>query len=106
MTYQKQRLLGKQNFVFVLIGLALILVGFFVMAGSATTDPNVYPEEAMYGFQRTVLAPLVILAGFAMQIVAIWTKADIPIIQQDAKATPTKSVKQQVPATKAPNKIK
>ena len=45
MTYQKQRLLGKQNFVFVLIGLALILVGFFIMAGGATTDPNVYPED-------------------------------------------------------------
>ena len=103
MSYKHQRLLGKQNFVFVIAGLILILIGFFIMAGGATTDPNVYPEEAMYGFQRTVLAPLVILAGFAMQIVAIWTKADIPIIEE-TKTTANKPAKQQ--PTKPTNKTK
>ena len=103
MSYKHQRLLGKQNFVFVIAGLILILIGFFIMAGGATTDPNVYPEEAMYGFRRTVLAPLVILAGFAMQIVAIWTKADVPIIEE-TKNTANKQAKPQ--PTKPANKIR
>lgn len=44
------------------------------MAGGGTTDPNVFPGEKMFSFGRMVVAPLLILAGFAVEIFAIMYK--------------------------------
>lgn len=103
MSYRHQRLLGKKNFMIVLAGVVVIIVGFLLMIGGGTTDPNVYPEESMYGFQRTVLAPMLILVGFALQIVAILTKSDVPIIEEPTKAAPDLS-KKTAPAPPPPIK--
>jgi len=64
-------LFGKKNVLFVLIGVALMIVGYLTMIGGGSEDPNVFPAEEMYGFRRTVLAPILIIAGLVMQIVAI-----------------------------------
>ncbi|QQS29624.1 MAG: DUF3098 domain-containing protein [Sphingobacteriales bacterium] len=74
--YNNRRLFGKKNFYIVLVGIGLILLGFALMSGGASTDPNVYPEEVIYGFRRTVLAPVIILLGFIAQIVAIFTPVE------------------------------
>lgn len=58
----------------VLIGVALIVAGCLAMMGGATTDPSVYPEDELYGFRRTVLAPILILAGLVTQVFAIIKK--------------------------------
>lgn len=86
---QKRRLLfGKKNFIIVTAGIGVILLGFLLMAGGASTDVNVYPEDAIYGFRRTVLAPIVVLLGFALQIVAIFTPSnDAPEEVERAAAT-------------------
>ena len=71
---QKVMPFGKQNFIIVLIGLALIAVGFILMIGGGSTDPDVFNEE-MFSFQRITLAPILVLAGFVVEIVAIfWRK--------------------------------
>lgn len=67
----KPYLFGKKNILYVLIGVALMLVGYLTMIGGGSEDPNVYPAEEMYGFRRTILAPILIIAGLIMQIVAI-----------------------------------
>mgnify|MGYP001252741261 CR=1 FL=1 len=83
--YHNRLLFGKKNFIIVLIGIGLILLGFLVMSGGASTDPNVYPEDAIYGFRRTILAPVLILLGFIAQIVAIFT----PVEQSDSETIAT-----------------
>ena len=71
---QKVMPFGKQNFIIVLIGLALIALGFILMIGGGSTDPDVFNEE-MFSFQRITLAPILVLAGFVVEIVAIfWRK--------------------------------
>lgn len=72
MAYKHHFLFGKKNFIFVLVGVGLILLGFLLMVGGDTTDPMIYPEAELYGFQRTVLAPAIILAGFVVEGIAIF----------------------------------
>jgi len=70
---QKVMPFGKQNFIIVLIGLALIALGFILMIGGGSTDPDVFNEQ-MFNFRRLTLAPILVLAGFVVEIVAIFWK--------------------------------
>lgn len=64
---------GKQNYLLVLVGLALIAIGFVLMTGGGSSDPDVFNEE-MFNFQRLTLAPILVLSGFVVEIVAIFWK--------------------------------
>lgn len=64
---------GKQNYMLLFIGLALILVGFLLMIGGGTDNPNEFSED-IFNFRRITLAPLFILAGFVVEIFAIMKK--------------------------------
>ena len=52
------------------IGLAFIALGFILMAGGGSDDPNVFNPE-IFNFSRIRLAPTMILIGFGFQIYAI-----------------------------------
>ncbi|MCF0200761.1 MAG: DUF3098 domain-containing protein [Bacteroidales bacterium] len=62
---------GRQNYILVLIGLAVIALGFILMIGGGSSDPDVFNEK-MFDFQRITLAPILVLAGFVLEIVAIF----------------------------------
>ena len=66
--------LGKQNYILLAIGFGIILIGFLLMTGGGTDDPNVFNEDELFSFRRVTLAPLVILAGFVFEIYAIMKK--------------------------------
>jgi len=70
---QKVMPFGKQNYIIVLIGIALIALGFILMIGGGSNDPDVF-NESMFNFQRLTLAPILVLAGFVVEIVAIFWK--------------------------------
>ena len=71
---QKAMPFGKMNYIIVLIGIALIALGFVLMIGGGSTDPDVFNEK-MFNAQRLTLAPILVLAGFVVEIVAIfWRK--------------------------------
>lgn len=53
-----------------IIGLLVMVLGYVLMTGGGSDDPNVF-NYAMFDFRRIVLAPVVILAGIAIEIVAI-----------------------------------
>lgn len=61
---------GKKNYKFMLIGLALIALGFILMAGGGSDDPNVFNED-IFSWRRIRLAPTLILIGFGIEIFAI-----------------------------------
>lgn len=60
----------KKNYTFLFIGLGLIALGFILMAGGGSDDPNVFNPE-IYNFRRIRLAPTLILIGLGIQIYAI-----------------------------------
>ncbi len=66
---------GKKNYMFMGGGVLLMALGFFAMSGGGMDDPNVWDESIVYGFRRITLAPMLIIAGLIMQIVAIFKKA-------------------------------
>lgn len=67
-------LFTRQNYLYIGIGCALIAFGLILMLGGGMKDPNVWDESVIYSARRTVLAPIVILAGLGMQIYAIFKK--------------------------------
>jgi len=67
-------LFSRQNYLIMAIGVGLIALGMILMLGGAMKDPNVWDESVIYSFRRTVLAPVVILAGLATEIYAIFKK--------------------------------
>jgi hypothetical protein len=65
--------LGKENYKLMLIGLGIIVLGFILMIGGGSDDPNIF-DESIFSFRRITLAPLVVLFGFIFQIYAIMKK--------------------------------
>ena len=65
--------LGRENYKLMAIGFAIIVVGFILMAGGKSDDPNVFSEK-IFSFRRITLAPLIVLAGFVFEIYAIMKK--------------------------------
>ncbi len=65
--------LSKENYLLLAIGFAIILIGFFLMMGGRSEDPNVFNQE-IYSFRRITLAPIVVLFGFIFEIYAIMKK--------------------------------
>lgn len=61
----------KKNLLYVLVGLAFMIAGYALMTGGGTTDPSVFTGDEMFSFRRITLAPLFILAGFAIEIFAV-----------------------------------
>lgn len=61
----------RTNYLIMVAGIVVILIGFVLMSGGGTTDPNVFPKEELYSFRRITLAPLVVMIGFGIEIFAI-----------------------------------
>ena len=61
---------GKKNYTFMFIGLTCIALGFILMSGGGSDDPNVFSPE-IFNFRRIRLAPMLVLIGFGIQIYAI-----------------------------------
>ncbi|NND24082.1 MAG: DUF3098 domain-containing protein [Acidimicrobiia bacterium] len=60
----------KLNYKFMFIGLAFIVVGFILMSGGGSDDPNVFNPD-IFSWRRIRLAPTLVLIGFGFQIYAI-----------------------------------
>lgn len=60
----------KKNYYILLAGIALICIGYLLMTGGKSEDPNVF-NPSVFNFRRITLAPIVCLLGFAAIIVAI-----------------------------------
>ena len=67
-------LFDKQNYLLMIVGVMFIIAGFLLMAGGASEDPHVFDEGEVYSFRRITLAPIVVIIGFIIEIVAIMRK--------------------------------
>ena len=66
---------GKKNYIFMFIGLAVIALGFLLMAGGGSDDPNIFNPD-IYNFRRIRLAPALVLLGFAIEVFAVLVNPD------------------------------
>ena len=65
---------GKENYILLLVGLGFIVLGFILMSGGGSEDPNVFNGDELFSFRRITLAPIVVILGFIIEIVAIMKK--------------------------------
>jgi hypothetical protein len=62
--------LEKKNYIILAVGFAIIILGFFLLSGGKSADPNDFNPE-IFSFRRITLAPIVIIIGFIVEIFAI-----------------------------------
>jgi hypothetical protein len=62
----------KDNYRWMLIGLIVMAIGMFLMAGGASKDPTVFDKSEVYSFTRITVAPILILAGLVIEIYALF----------------------------------
>ena len=75
MNKKKKLLFGKRNYKYMIIGLFFIALGFILMSGGGSDDPNIFNEE-IYSFRRIRLAPILVVTGFIIEVYAILTKSE------------------------------
>jgi hypothetical protein len=64
---------GKRNYQLLIAGVILMAIGFVLMSGGGSEDPNVF-SDAIFNTQRLTIAPILILTGLVIEIFAILHK--------------------------------
>lgn len=62
--------LAMKNYILILVGVVIIILGFILMAGGEPATPENF-DYSIFSFRRITLAPIVVVAGFALEIYAI-----------------------------------
>ena len=71
---EESHLFSKENYKWMLIGLVIMTIGFFLMAGGKSSNPDVFNDSQIYSFRRITLAPILIVGGLVVEIFAIIKK--------------------------------
>lgn len=72
-------LFGKENYMWMIIGGIIILLGIFIMTGGKNQDPNVFDKNVVYSTTRITVAPILILLGLCVEIFAIFKKNKVAV---------------------------
>lgn len=67
---KRKMVFGKKNYQLMLLGLMFITLGFFLMSGGGSEDPNIFNDE-IYNFRRIRVAPILVVFGFIIEVYAI-----------------------------------
>ena len=65
---------SKDNYQWMIIGVVVMAIGMFLLAGGKSHDPGVFNKDAVYSSTRITIAPLLILAGLVIEMFAIFRK--------------------------------
>ncbi|PIB38032.1 MULTISPECIES: DUF3098 domain-containing protein [Maribacter] len=67
---RREFIFQKKNYLFMFIGVAFLALGFILMSGGGSDDPNVFNPE-IFNFRRIRLAPTLVLIGLGIEVYAI-----------------------------------
>ncbi len=67
----------KKNYVAITIGFALVVLGFLLMSGGKSDDPNIFRGEEVFSSRRITFAPFTVLVGFLVVGVGIMLKPKV-----------------------------
>lgn len=68
---------GKDNYTFIIGGFVLTLIGFLLMMGGGSEDPNVFNEKELFSPIRITVAPFLVIVGYGIVIYGIMKKRKI-----------------------------
>ena len=72
-----QSLFSKTNYLWIAVGIIVMAIGIFLMAGGKSDDPNVFNKDQVYSTTRITVAPILILLGLAIEVYAIFKKQKV-----------------------------
>jgi len=67
-------LFDRSNYLWMIAGFVLIMIGFFLMTGGKSPDPHKFNYDEIYSFRRVTLSPIIIVIGFVLEVYAIMKK--------------------------------
>jgi hypothetical protein len=68
------QLFGRENYIWIIVGLLVIGLGLILMAGGSSNDPNTFNPAEVHSKTRITVAPLLILLGLGIEAFAIFRK--------------------------------
>jgi hypothetical protein len=72
---KKKFVLGKVNYIILAVSIAVIIIGFWLMSGGKTTEETGF-DPSIFSTRRIIVAPIVVMIGFASVIAAILKKSE------------------------------
>lgn len=66
---------GKKDFMWMAIGMVVVILGYVLMSGGGSADPTEFSED-IFSFRRINLAPVVVLVGYGIIMYAVLRKKD------------------------------
>jgi len=76
---------SRRNYLMLLVGMGVIILGYALMSGGGSADPNEF-SYAIFSHRRITVAPILVLTGYAIVGYAIMYKAKNQETQKPAKA--------------------
>jgi len=67
-------LFSKENYLWMAAGIVVIAIGMLLMAGGKSNNPAEFNQKEVYSTTRITIAPLLIIIGLALEVVAIFKK--------------------------------
>ena len=74
MEVKKNMVLKRKNYIFIISVCLVVLLGFVLMSGGGSDDPNVFNEEELFSFRRITLAPFLVILGYGIVLYGIMKK--------------------------------
>ena len=74
MNEKSKMVLGKKNYIIIISGCLIVVLGFILMSGGGSEDPNLFIEEELFSFRRITLAPFMVMLGYGVVLYGIMKK--------------------------------
>ncbi|ULQ56388.1 DUF3098 domain-containing protein [Flavihumibacter rivuli] len=72
--HTSESLFGKENYIWMIAGIVVIVIGMLLMAGGRSANPAEFDQKEVYSTTRITIAPILIIAGLALEVVAIFKR--------------------------------
>ena len=66
---------SKENYIWLCVGIVLLVVGYVLMSGGGSNNPNEFHADQIFSARRITLAPITVLAGYGTILYAILKKS-------------------------------
>lgn len=82
--------LPKENYLFIIAGVVVVLIGFFLMSGGGADDPLVFEKDELFSGRRITVAPFLVMVGYVVVLYGILKRPKLPVVIEKTAEEPKK----------------
>ena len=75
--------LSKKNYKIIVLGCAVVVLGFILMMGGGSDDPNIFNEQELFSFRRITLAPFLIILGYMVVLFGVMKRNKVTALKEE-----------------------